>query len=462
MAPSLRYEEALADMRLVVTSGANSAQASAACSRLTKYVAANCKGSTTSPSHTAPAIRPPPPHPPVSGGGASSEAAREAASAARVRGTEAFKAGDFKRSAEAYYEACKKEPEVSAHSPTSCPLPAPSPVTSRVASLHLATPLHQAVTSFPIRPPLVLSPLPSKPSPMPPSSHPQNHLHCSNLAIALLKLGQPQHAATAAARCVELCPTFPKGHYRLGQALRSRGDVAAAAAAYAAGVKHASGRELTEMTRELKACEAEMARNGSGGGSRKPQVDRAGEGKVEGEVESMKDSEKQRGDAGKAQGGSEAKVRPKGRVDLHKAQETARRIAMLAKKNAAPPATFSAFERGLRAAWQEGRGGEGLGEYLSALPREREALAKFVGESLSDDFLETVVQAADSALPTEEGVMLLGNLCELRRFEVGWMMAGSRAKAAVTRILQAAATLPALALSPGELKKLASKYDCKI
>merc|ERR1719271_2270441 len=81
---------------------------------------------------------------------------------AKEKGTAALKNGEYRAAAEAYHEACKLQPSV--------------------------------------------------------------HTHFSNLSLALLKFGQPEHAVTAALRCTELAPTFGKGFFRLGQALKIRGD----------------------------------------------------------------------------------------------------------------------------------------------------------------------------------------------------------------------------------------------
>ena len=69
---------------------------------------------------------------------------------------------------------------------------------------------------------------------------------------------------TAARRCTSLCPSFAKGHFRLGQALRLKGDLADAADAFRAGLPHASGAELADLKREVTACEAELKKSGVG------------------------------------------------------------------------------------------------------------------------------------------------------------------------------------------------------
>jgi len=378
-----RYEEALADMRKVVCSGANSAQASAACTRLTKYVAGKAKAEGAPENPTPPAAAAPAPASASQSESEPSEEMRQAANAAKERGTAAFKEGDFKRAAAAYYEACKKDPS--------------------------------------------------------------NHVHCSNLAIALLKLGQPQHAVTAAARCVELAPSFAKGHYRLGQAHHARGDTSAAVAAFTAGMPHAAGRELAEMARELKACQAELA----------SQSKRA--------VSSDKASEASPPSGPSASPSNGKEGVPKGKVDLEKARQTAKRVAELGKASVPPPTNFSSFERGLRSVWAGGKGAvEEVRSYIQGLPKEQEKLDKFVGEKLSDEFLETLVQAAEVSLDTQDAIALLAMVCRLRRFEMGWMMAAGNAKAAAQRIFQAAAALPEPQWGAAEIVSLAKKYDCKL
>ena len=126
------------------------------------------------------------------------------------------------------------------------------------------------------------------------------------------------------------------------------------------------------------------------------------------------------------------------------------------------PTTFSGFERGLRTLWAGGKGAsDEVGAYLAHLPQEPSALAKFVGENLSDDFLETLVQAAETSLPTADAVALLAKTSALRRFDMGWMMAGSKAKAAAARVFKAAAAQPSADLGAAEITAVAKKFDCK-
>eukprot|EP00908_Phaeocystis_cordata_P010581 Transcript_21437.p2 GENE.Transcript_21437~~Transcript_21437.p2 ORF type:complete len:483 (-),score=148.52 Transcript_21437:993-2441(-) len=201
-----RYAAALADMRAVVALQPGARDASAACIRLSKLVAEQQRQAGAEAAEQA-ARQPPAPAPAKAPAPANAAkpsdapsdpaAAAAAADEVKARGTAAFKAGDYKKAAELYYEASRTAPEC--------------------------------------------------------------HTHFSNLALALLKLGQPQHAATAAQRCTELAPTFAKGHYRLGQALRARGDADAACAAFRAGLAHAAGTERKEMQRELEACEKARA-----------------------------------------------------------------------------------------------------------------------------------------------------------------------------------------------------------
>lgn len=103
----------------------------------------------------------------------------------------------------------------------------------------------------------------------------------SNLALALLKVhaldaagrdsgisryaateersAAAVHAATAARRCVDLSPTFAKGHYRLGQALLLSAQPARAVAALRAAVTHASSAEAAEVASELRKAEKAVA-----------------------------------------------------------------------------------------------------------------------------------------------------------------------------------------------------------
>merc|ERR1719197_115325 len=97
------------------------------------------------------------------------------AAQAKERGTAALRKGEFRQAAEAYHEACKLQPCV--------------------------------------------------------------HTHFSNLSLALLKFGQPDHAVTAARRCTELEPSFGKGFFRLGVALRAKGDASGACEALRTALK---------------------------------------------------------------------------------------------------------------------------------------------------------------------------------------------------------------------------------
>jgi sperm-associated antigen 1 len=372
-----RYAEALADMRAVVTSGVGSAQASAACTRLTKLVALHAKqepkpdgkqATRRAPKRESEAAKkegaskeqPPPakatasaaaeaakgepargvPPPPSGEECVSAEETAAAAAVAKERGTAAFKEGDYKCASEAYYEACKKAPD--------------------------------------------------------------NHINFSNLAIALLKLGQPQHAATAATRCTELAPSFAKGFYRLGQAQRACGELGSAATAFTEGLVHAAaGREAAEMRREMAAVQAELA----AASTKPPTVGNASTGRpVKGGAGVGAASRRAGGEAAAA--ASPARVQ--GKVDLSKAVETAKRVAEIAKPKAAAPTTFSGFERALRTAYAGGKGDpSAMLSLLHSLPQEQAALTAFVGEGLSDDCLEALVAAAELALPTPEAASLV-------------------------------------------------------
>ena len=407
-----RYDEALADMRAVLGIEPSTA-ASTACARLSTLAAKKKKidaadreaaaantaakaskaAAKTAAKPNAPAADPsaaPAPSSPAAGGCAASPAAASpskeekaaGAAAAKARGTASFKKGEYKSAAEAYYEACKLEP--------AC------------------------------------------------------HTHFSNLAVALLKLKQPEHAATAARRCTELEPSFAKGHFRLGQALRSLGDHPAAVQALEAACSHAAGPEAAEIAKELKAAKADLLAQADklAKGGAAPDQPPAPPAKPEAAAAAAGGAAsppRGPGSAGKARGGGKG-----GAVDIGRAVETARRAASLASPSSGAPASFIGFERGLRTVWSKGQGGaEDLAAYLAHLPAAAAELTSFVGEGLTEEAILLVVFATQKAVeagaePADAGAARLAALSGARRFEMAWMFPGAKEKEAVCAILRAA------------------------
>lgn len=286
----------------------------------------------------------------------------------KVRGTAAFREGDYKQAAALYYEASRTAPEC--------------------------------------------------------------HTHFSNLALALLKLGQPQHAVTAAQRCTELAPTFAKGHYRLGQALHARGDTAAACAAFRAGLAHAAGTEMTEMRRELDACEKTVA---AGAGSQPPEP-----AVVAPAAGSPVKASSNEADSPAAQ--------QRGRVDASKAADIARRVAERAQSAQSPASaqalqSFSAFERTFLALWAKGKCSDAprLHEQLELLPTTQQGLVAFVGDTLSAELLSALVLAAERVLSPAAPADAAGLLCRLscaRRFDMLWMFVDKAEQKAAGEIIR--------------------------
>ena len=365
-----RYRDALQDMRAVVALQPGAKDASAACIRLSKLVATLDKEKGASASDD-------------SGKSAAANAATAAAKAAaaadeiKVKGTAAFRAGDYKKAAELYYEASRAAPEC--------------------------------------------------------------HTHFSNLALALLKLGQPQHAVTAAQRCTELAPQFSKGHYRLGMALDARGDFDAACAAFRTGLPHASGSEAAELQRELDACEKKRAAAAAAAAATAAAAAAASPSRAE------PSGAEESGSAGSPT--SPTKPRSGGRVDLGKAAEMAKRVAERAQASQSPiagsPQSFTAFERTFSQVWARGKCADAtrLRAHLELLPAAQADLVAFVGDSLSAELLSALVLAAERVLSADEPAAAVGLLCRLsavRRFDMLWMFVEKAEHAAAEQIVRRA------------------------
>ncbi len=363
-----RYAEALHDMRAVVALQPSAKDASAACIRLSRLVAAQSRqeqedAATKPPSTTAAtkgteATKAEP--------GTAAAAVAAAADEVKARGTEAFRAGDFKKAAELYYEASRTAPEC--------------------------------------------------------------HTHFSNLALALLKLGQPQHAVTAARRCTELAPLFAKGHYRLGQALRAHGDTDAACAAFRAGLAQATGTEAAELRRELEACKRDPT-DATSPCTTEPATSTPVGGKpTSGEVQPS--------------------TIPKGRVDASKAADIARRVAERAQSaqvgaSARQLQSFTSFERTFTTLWAKGKCTDvpRLREQLELLPNTPQSLAAFMGDSLSSELLSALVLATERALSPDAPAAAAALVCRLsqaRRFEMLWMFLGKAEHAAAEQVFRRA------------------------
>ena len=367
-----RFGEALQDMRAVVALRPGAREASAACIRLSKIVAQLEKEGRQAPPPRTSAAAPqssaakPADHDQTA---AAAAAAAAAADEVKVRGTAAFRAGDYKKAAELYYEASRTAPEC--------------------------------------------------------------HTHFSNLALALLKLGQPQHAVTAAQRCTELTPTFAKGHYRLGQALHARGDTAAACAAFRAGLAHAAGTEMVEMRRELDACEKTLAAAAAASQPPEPAVVAPAAG-------SPAKASSNEADSPAAQ--------QRGRVDVSKAADIARRVAERAQSAQSPASaqalqSFSGFERTFLALWAKGKCSDAprLREQLELLPTTQQGLVAFVGDTLSAELLSALVLAAERVLSPAAPADAAGLLCRLscaRRFDMLWMFVDKAEQKAAGEIVR--------------------------
>ena len=315
------------------------------------------------------------------------------ASQARDRGTAALKRQEYRTAAEAYHEACKLQPSV--------------------------------------------------------------HSHFSNLSLALLKFGQPEHAATAARRCTELEPKFVKGFFRLGQALKVKEDYDGAAKAlkealklhnaeYPNGGKEA-GKTAAEIARELGACR-----------------DKAKEA-----LAAL--TEVSAGESGEASSAPKPPSPPKRQVNEAAAVAAGKRAAEIASKapvgSKAPVATLSQFEREYKHVWAKGKGSsqpEALRTLLAALPAGSAGeMGAFVNENLTEDLLSGVILGTAAAgEPAGTAAARIAHLSTCKRFEMAWMFVGAAEKSAVTAILTGGvgcAELPA-----DELAAAAKRYGVKL
>ena len=455
-----RYADALADMRRVVSLEPSS-HASAACIRLQKFAQQSAdlqqaekaapaaaaksgakvaaKAAPTQAASVAPAAKPAPPSPAAAAPPASKPAAATAAAAAastsrvsdaeakaadaKERGTAALRRGEFRDAAAAYHEACKLQPNV--------------------------------------------------------------HTHFSNLSLALLKLGQPEHAVTAARRCTELAPTFGKGFFRLGQALRAKGDASSGADSLKEALRltqASGGKEAAEIARELAACRQEAAKatapedGGAAASAPTPAASapKPAAGAPSGMVVDVTDVTDAPAEPATGGGGASPTSPPKGHaVSQERAAAVAKRAAELAAKSgkvgsaaaAQPVATLSAFERRFDVVWARGKGADdpaALREALGLLPSASAVeLGKFVREGLTEELLSAVVLATSKAgEPAATAATRLVHLASVRRFGMAWMFVGNAEKSAVTRLLSAAAGCADV--DAAELAAAAKRYGVQL
>jgi hypothetical protein len=85
----------------------------------------------------------------------------------------------------------------------------------------------------------------------------ENHVLHSNLAACLMELQQWGEVEAAAKRCVELEPSFVKGHYRYAAALKEQGKDKQAARAARAGINEVGPEPGLRAIRD--ECEAALA-----------------------------------------------------------------------------------------------------------------------------------------------------------------------------------------------------------
>jgi hypothetical protein len=124
----------------------------------------------------------------------------------KTKGNECFKAGRYAEAVQIYSQALDADPKVLA-------APRGGSVPVRCALLAYR-PCHSGA----------LSPLTDVTA-----SAEQDHTVHSNRSAARLKINQAGFAVTDALSCITLAPTWPKGYFRLGQALAMGGKHAAAA-----------------------------------------------------------------------------------------------------------------------------------------------------------------------------------------------------------------------------------------
>ena len=118
--------------------------------------------------------------------------------------------------------------------------------------------------------------------------------------------------------------------------------------------------------------------------------------------------------------------------------------------------SFSAFEQQFLALWAKGKceSAAALRAHLDALPQTKEAMAAFVGDSLSEDVLAAIVRAAavvcgggapDAAAAA---AALLDRLRAARRFEMVWMFCEKAEQQAARAVLDAYAAAEPDASAP--------------
>ena len=168
-----------------------------------------------------------------------------------------------------------------------------------------------------------------------------------------------------------------------------------------------------------------------------------------------------------AAGGDKAR----GKVDLAKAVQTAKRVAELAPATQAGPDEllslgYSAFERSFLPLWARGKASSqrdtDLAAYLGQLPLDARGLAAFVGDAMSEETLSAFVLAAERVMLPRDAVAaaaFLGRLASVRRFELLWMFQGKAESTAATSVLRAA-----VATSGGDepAREAATKYGVKL
>ena len=117
--------------------------------------------------------------------------------------------------------------------------------------------------------------------------------------------------------------------------------------------------------------------------------------------------------------------------------------------------SFSAFEQQFLALWAKGKceSAAALRAHLDALPQTNEAMAAFVGDSLSEDVLAAIVRAAavvcgGGARDAAAAAARLDRLRAARRFEMVWMFCGKAEQQAARAVLDAYAAAEPDASAP--------------